>query len=59
MIKPIGLQQNVRLIIEKDGKRITDISMTRVDGCFDTDGFKHIETINDPISMQTIIKAEV
>ena len=59
MIKAIGYQQNVRLIIEKDGKRIADISMTRVDGCFDTDGFKRIETVDDPISMQTIIKAEV
>lgn len=59
MIKPVIIQQPVRLIIERDGKRIVDIHMPKADGCLDTDGFKHVESITDPINMCITIRAEV
>ena len=59
MIKPVITQQPVRLIIMRDGKMIANISMPMADGCIDTDGFKHVESITDPINMCITIRAEV
>lgn len=59
MIKPVIIQQPVRLIIMRNGSMIANIFMPKADGCIDTDGFKHVETITDHVNMCITIRAEV
>lgn len=59
MLKSIDIRQPTKFIIVKDGKKVSEIFVSKMQGYIDINGFKSVETINDPMNCELIVRVEV
>ena len=59
MIKSVEIGRNTAISIVKDGIKIAEIYAPMVGGYIDTDKFKHVETVEDPIKLCINVRIEV
>lgn len=59
MLKAIDIQRPTKLIVIKDGKKVSEIFVSSMQGFIDRSEFKSVETMNDDLNCEVIIRIEV